>query len=47
MDATYGLGYTAGPVLGSLLFSLGGFPAPFLACGLAAGDVGGIWQACA
>ena len=42
MDATYGLGYTAGPVLGSLLFSLAGFPAPFLACGLAAAGTGAV-----
>ena len=46
MDATFGLGYTAGPALGSLLYSLGGFPAPFLACGLAAAGTGAlcVWR---
>ena len=46
MDATFGLGYTLGPALGSLLYSLGGFPAPFLACGLAAAGTGAlcVWR---
>ena len=46
MDATFGLGYTLGPALGSLLYSLGGFPTPFLACGLAAAGTGAlcVWR---
>ena len=36
MDATFGLGYTVGPVLGAFLYNLGGFLTPFLVCGVAA-----------
>ena len=33
VDSTFGVGYSLGPVLGSALHSLAGFPAPFLVCG--------------
>ena len=35
MDATFGVGYTLGPVLGAFLYQAGGFIAPFLVCGAA------------
>ena len=33
MDATFGAGFSLGPVFGSWLFSVGGFLLPFLVCG--------------
>ena len=35
VDATFGAGYTLGPVLGAALYSCGGFVLPFLASGAA------------
>ena len=35
MDATFGVGYTLGPVLGAFLYQTGGFITPFLVCGAA------------
>ena len=35
VDATFGLGFSLGPLLGSILFTLGGFLLPFLVCGAA------------
>ena len=35
VDATFGLGYTLGPVLGAWLYSRGGFLTPFFVCGVA------------
>ena len=34
VDATFGLGFMSGPVLGSFLFDAGGFLLPFLVCGI-------------
>ena len=46
MDATFGLGYTVGPVLGAFLYNLGGFLTPFLVCGLAMTGTGAlcVWK---
>ena len=33
VDATFGLGFTVGPVLGSFLFVAGGFVTPFIVTG--------------
>ena len=33
VDATFGAGFSLGPVFGSWLFSVGGFLLPFLVCG--------------
>ena len=35
VDATFGVGYTLGPVLGAGLYKLGGFLTPFLTSGAA------------
>ena len=35
IEATFGLGYTLGPVLGAFLYQAGGFNTPFLVCGAA------------
>ena len=35
IDATFGVGYTLGPVLGAGLYKLGGFLTPFLTSGAA------------
>ena len=35
IDATFGLGYTLGPVLGAFLYNYGGFLLPFLVSSLA------------
>ena len=35
MDATFGVGYTLGPVLGAFLYQTGGFITPFLVSGAA------------
>ena len=43
VDATFGAGYTLGPVLGAALYSCGGFVLPFLASG-AAMVVRGVWD---
>ena len=34
VDATFGLGFTLGPVLGSVLYVYGGFLTPFLVTGV-------------
>ena len=46
MDATFGLGMTAGPVIGVFLYNIGGFLTPFLVCGVAATVTGVlcIWK---
>ena len=35
IDATFGFGYTLGPVIGAFLYNLGGFLLPFLVSSLA------------
>ena len=35
IEATFGVGYTLGPVLGAFLYQAGGFNTPFLVCGAA------------
>ena len=35
IDATFGVGYTLGPVIGAFLFNIGGFLLPFLASSIA------------